>query len=192
MPRQSTRRAPGYTTDTRGQQKLESTHADRALEAPLFESDKPRSTPWINWYLAGSVILAGSGLLALLHSIGGLSLFGFSETFATTLVPLLALVFMGVATYSIFKPPPRSKKIHPYRESTKKPRQRLVRPRKKRWFFGVCRGISRTTKIPVGFLRLVFFATTFLYFSGPICYILLATLLPGEPRPLKKSAKAHA
>ncbi|MXY07087.1 MAG: PspC domain-containing protein [Rhodothermaceae bacterium] len=63
----------------------------------------------------------------------------------------------------------------------------LVRPRKKRWLFGVCRGLANRFGIPVGVLRLLFPAVA-VAAGGPApgglvivaLYVILALAIPSE------------
>ncbi|WEV42372.1 PspC domain-containing protein [Bifidobacterium sp. ESL0682] len=65
---------------------------------------------------------------------------------------------------------------------TPKQRLPLLRPKKKRIFCGVCRGLSLHLGIPVVWVRLAFVATAFLFGSGIVAYIFLWAFVPaGDP-----------
>lgn len=65
---------------------------------------------------------------------------------------------------------------------TPKRRLPLLRPKKKRIFCGVCRGLSLHLGVPVAWIRLVFIAATFLFGAGIAAYIFLWAFVPaGDP-----------
>ncbi|MDF7665414.1 ATP-binding protein [Bifidobacterium sp. ESL0745] len=65
---------------------------------------------------------------------------------------------------------------------TPKQRLPLLRPKKKRVFCGVCRGLSLHLGIPVGWIRLAFVAASFLFGAGIVAYIFLWAFVPaGDP-----------
>lgn len=64
------------------------------------------------------------------------------------------------------------------------PQQRLplLRPKKKRIFCGVCRGLSLHLGVPVAWIRLAFVAATFLFGAGIVAYSFLWAFVPaGDP-----------
>ncbi|WEV70126.1 PspC domain-containing protein [Bifidobacterium sp. ESL0775] len=65
---------------------------------------------------------------------------------------------------------------------TPKRRLPLLRPKKKRIFCGVCRGLSLHLGVPVVWIRLAFVAATFLFGAGIVAYIFLWAFVPvGDP-----------
>ncbi|WEV59487.1 PspC domain-containing protein [Bifidobacterium sp. ESL0728] len=65
---------------------------------------------------------------------------------------------------------------------TPKQRLPLLRPKKKRIFCGVCRGLSLHLNVPVVWIRLAFVAATFLFGAGIVAYIFLWAFVPaGDP-----------
>ncbi|WEV47223.1 PspC domain-containing protein [Bifidobacterium sp. ESL0690] len=65
---------------------------------------------------------------------------------------------------------------------TPKQRLPLLRPKKKRVFCGVCRGLSLHLGVPVVWIRLAFVAATFLFGAGIVAYIFLWAFVPaGDP-----------
>lgn len=160
-----------------------STHSSEALEEMLFESDA-RPTFKINWYLVGSGALLAGNFLYLLSEIGILGS-GFMSDLGRA-VPFAAIFFMTIATVKALRP----KRTRRSRVFSSRP---LVRPRKRRWLFGVCRGLAERFDVPVGLLRLLFLTTIPFFVLGTVSlvtlafailgiasYVILALAIPGE------------
>ena len=156
-----------------------STQSSDALEEMLFESES-RSASKINWHLVGGGTLLIGVFLYLLSEVGVLGN-GFVDVISR-LTPFAAIFFMGIAATSALRP----KRTRRVRTVSSK---HLVRPRKKRWLFGVCRGLAGRFGMPVGILRLLFLAAAVVTLSaGPggmivvALYVILALAIPGEER----------
>ena len=156
-----------------------STQSSDALEEMLFESES-RSASKINWHLVGGGTLLIGILLYLLSEVGVLGS-GFVDGLGR-LTPFAAILFMGIAATSALRPK-RTRRVRTISSG------RLVRPRKKRWLFGVCRCLADRFGIPVGVSRLLFFvtaiATSILGLVGILSialYVILALAIPGEER----------
>ena len=156
-----------------------STQSSDALEEMLFESES-RSASKINWHLVGGGTLLIGIFLYLLSEIGVLGS-GFVDWLGR-LTPFAAIFFMGVAAISAL----RTKRTRRVRTVASR---HLVRPRKKRWLFGVCRGLANRFGIPVGVSRLLFFVTAistpaagFIGMASIALYVILALAIPGEEK----------
>ncbi len=160
-----------------------STRSSEALEEMLFESEA-RPAFKINWYLVGSGALLAGNFLYLLSEIGILGS-GFMSDLGRT-VPFAAIFFMTIATVKALRP----KRTRRSRVFSSRP---LVRPRKRRWLFGVCRGLAERFGVPVGLLRLLYltiipffglaigsFGMFVLAILGIASYVILALAIPGE------------
>lgn len=154
-----------------------STQSSDALGEMLFESEAlPASR--INWHLVGGGALLIGTFLYLLSEIGILGN-GFVDGLSR-LIPFAAIFFMGIAATSALRPK-RTRRLRTVSS------RYLVRPRKKRWLFGVCRGLAERFGTPVGILRLLFLATAVVTLrAGPggmvvvALYVILALAIPGE------------
>jgi phage shock protein PspC (stress-responsive transcriptional regulator) len=147
-----------------------STQSSDALGEILFESEA-RPTSRIDWHLVGGGALLIGTILYLLSEIGLLGN-GFIDGLGR-LAPFAAIFFMGIAATNALRP----KRTRRVRTVSSK---RLVRPRKKRWLFGVCRGFAERFGVPVGILRLFFLATIPFFGLGIASYVILALAIPGE------------
>ncbi|MCY3615872.1 MAG: PspC domain-containing protein [Bacteroidetes bacterium] len=154
-----------------------STQSSDALEEMLFESES-RSASKINWHLVGGGTLLIGIFLYLLSEIGVLGN-GFVDGLGR-FTPFVAIFFMGIAAISAL----RTKRTRRVRTVSSR---HLVRPRKKRWLFGVCRGLANRFGIPVGVLRLLFPAVAVA--AGGVApgglvivalYVILALAIPSE------------
>ncbi len=153
------------------------TQSSDALGEILFESEaRPASS--INWHLVGGGALLIGTFLYLLSEIGILGN-GFVDALGR-LTPIAAIFFMGIAATSAL----RTKRTRRVRTVSSR---HLVRPRKKRWLFGVCRGLANRFGIPVGVTRLLFFVTAiatstfgFVGMASIALYVILALAIPGE------------
>ena len=125
-----------------------STQSSDALEEMFFESES-RSASKINWHLVGGSTLLIGIFLYVLSEIGILGS-GFVDGLGR-ITPFAAIFFMGIAATSAL----RTKRTRRVRTVSSR---HLVRPRKKRWLFGVCRGLAERFGMPVGILRLLFLA----------------------------------
>lgn len=154
-----------------------STQSSDALEEMLFESDS-RSASKINWHLVGGGTLLIGIFLFVLSEIGILGS-GFVDGLGR-ITPFAAIFFMGIAATSAL----RTKRTRRVRTVSSR---HLVRPRKKRWLFGVCRGLADRFGIPVGVTRLLFFVTAIatsafglVGMASIALYVILALAIPGE------------
>ncbi|WEV64481.1 ATP-binding protein [Bifidobacterium sp. ESL0732] len=76
---------------------------------------------------------------------------------------------------------------------TPKQRLPLLRPKKKRIFCGVCRGLSLHLGVPVVWIRLAFIAATFLFGAGIVAYIFLWAFVPaGDPLTAEREQREAA
>lgn len=156
-----------------------STQSSDALEEMLFESES-RSASKINWHLVGGGTLLIGIFLYVLSEIGILGN-GFVDGLGR-ITPFAAIFFMGIAATSALRPK-RTRRVRTVSS------RHLTRPRKKRWLFGVCRGLAERFGMPVGILRLLFLATAVVTLSaGPggliivALYVILALAIPSEER----------
>ena len=151
----------------------------------LFESES-RSASKINWHLVGGGTLLIGIFLYLLSVVGVLGN-GFVDGLGR-ITPFAAIFFMGIAATSAL----RTKRARRVRTVSSR---HLVRPRKKRWLFGVCRGLANRFGMPVGVLRLLFFVTAiatsalgFVGMASIALYVILALAIPGEETNRKGSS----
>ena len=154
-----------------------STQSSDALEEMLFESES-RSASKINWHLVGGGTLLIGIFLYLLSVVGVLGN-GFVDGLGR-ITPFAAIFFMGIAATSAL----RTKRTRRVRTVSSR---HLVRPRKKRWLFGVCRGLANRFGMPVGVLRLLFFVTAMVTpiagvfgMASIALYVILALAIPAE------------
>ena len=146
------------------------TQSSDALGEMLFESEaRPASS--IDWHLVGGGALLIGTFLYLLSEIGLLGN-GFVDGLGR-LTPFAAILFMGIAATSALRPK-RARRVRTVSS------RRLIRPRKKRWLLGVCRGFAERFGIPVGILRLFFLVTVPFFGFGIASYVILALAVPGE------------